>query len=51
MAAPEELRPLYLAAHEAFDQEDYAAAVQACDQSTSRAAPEVLRVWLETTWS
>ena len=32
-AAPEELRPLYLAAHEAFEAEDYAQALAACNAS------------------
>lgn len=33
MAAPEELRPLYLVVHEAFEAEEYAAAMAACDKS------------------
>ena len=35
MAAPEELRPLYLAVHETFEAEEYGAAAAACDKSES----------------
>lgn len=38
-----ELQPLYLAVHEAFAAEDYAAAVRACDQSEDKCTWETER--------